>query len=454
METGATVEAMSKLGVDVDNMTTHEDIIKSTADRVLERDIPWEGYQRANLILEKELELIKKYDKKSDDYRNGLITKDGPIYAELFLELLVKINKEETLQYLLTLVDKLLTDRPESVNLFYNLSAKNSSFPFVPFIRLLNRTNFDWYTNAKASVALTVLMSKAPESQINADNVKFMCNWFREQFKKIDEKEVSNGVNALQKFLQRDSFRSSYATEDGLQLLASLLKKSNKNFQFLYQTIRCIWLLSYNHEVGALLTSTKIIPNLVEVLKNTQREKVTRLALATLRNLLNISRNNEAMIDAGIMRPLDNFSARNWGDEDIVADLQVLRETLQKNLVALSSFEIYRKEVLSGNLEWTPVHRSEKFWKENAFHMEEDNNKVLLVLKELLSSGNPLVLAVAAYDLGEFARIHARGKILIQQLGIKLPLMALMEHTDNDVKKHAILAVQKVMVHNWEYLTR
>jgi hypothetical protein len=75
METGATVEAMSKLGVDVDNMTTHEDIIKSTADRVLERDIPWEGYQRANLILEKELELIKKYDKKSDDYRNGLITK-------------------------------------------------------------------------------------------------------------------------------------------------------------------------------------------------------------------------------------------------------------------------------------------------------------------------------------------------------------------------------------------
>jgi hypothetical protein len=45
-----------------------------------------------------------------------------------------------------------------------------------------------------------------------------MCNWFREQFKKIDEKEVSNGVNALQKFLQRDSFRSSYATEDGLQL--------------------------------------------------------------------------------------------------------------------------------------------------------------------------------------------------------------------------------------------
>jgi len=202
------------------------------------------------------------------------------------------------------------------------------------------------------------------------------------------------------------------------------------------------------------MNSTKIISNLVEVLKNSQREKVTRLALATLRNLLDKSTNNELMIDEGIMRPLDNFSAKVWGDEDLVTDLQVLRETLQKNLVALSSYDIYKKEVLSGNLEWSPAHRSEKFWKENSFRLEEDNNKVLLVLKELLGSKVPLVMSVACYDVGEFARIHPRGKILVQQLGIKGPLMVLMEHEDTDVKKHAILAVQKVMVHNWEYLTR
>jgi len=353
------------------------------------------------------------------------------------------------------LVDKLLTDRPESMKLFYELSVKNSSFPFVPFIKLLNRTNFDWYTSAKASIALTVLMSKAPDSQITQDNVKFLCNWFREQFKKPDEKEYSNGVCALQKFLLRDSFRVAYAAEDGLHLLGGLLKKSTqKNFQFLYQAIRCIWLLSYNADVAAQMNTTKIISSLVDVLRNSQREKVTRLALATLRNLLDKSTNNESMIDHGIMRPLDNFSAKVWGDEDLVADLQVLRDTLQKNLVALSSYDIYKKEVLSGNLEWSPAHRSEKFWKENSFRLEEDNNKVLLVLKELLVSKVPLVMSVACYDVGEFARIHPRGKILVQQLGIKGPLMALMEHEDPEVKKHAILAVQKVMVHNWEYLTR
>lgn len=44
---------------------THEDIVRSTAEKVLEQVIPWDGYHRANLILERELELIKKkYDKK------------------------------------------------------------------------------------------------------------------------------------------------------------------------------------------------------------------------------------------------------------------------------------------------------------------------------------------------------------------------------------------------------
>jgi hypothetical protein len=42
---------------------------------------------------------------------------------------------------------------------------------------------------------------------------------------------------------------------------------------------------------------------------------------------------------------------------------------------------------------------------------------------------------------------------LIQQLGLKIPLMQLMEDKNLEVKKHALLAIQKLMVTNWEYLT-
>ncbi len=46
--------------------------------------------------------------------------------------------------------------------------------------------------------------------------------------------------------------------------------------------------------------------------------------------------------------------------------------------LSFSSFDVYKKEVLSGNLEWSTAHRSEKFWRENSHRLEEDNHKVLL----------------------------------------------------------------------------
>ena len=50
------------------------------------------------------------------------------------------------------------------------------------------------------------------------------------------------------------------------------------------------------------------------------------------------------------------------GDEDIVEDIDAVRDALAKDVVLMSSFDVYKREIMSGNLEWTPVHRSEKFW--------------------------------------------------------------------------------------------
>jgi len=378
--------------------------------------------------------------------------KEGETYAELFLDLIVKINKEETLQYLLTLVDQILKESPDSLNLFFKLTAKNPAYPFEPFMRILNRTNVDWYTNSKTSTILATFMSRG--RGVSDDTVKSFCQWLREQLRKSEEKEICNSIVALQKLLLKDNYREFFAVEDGLGLLASLLKTKSKNLQILYQVVYVIWLLSYNKVAAERMNDTKVIPNLIELLRTVTKEKVIRLAIATLRNLCDVSTNNDQMITYGIARPLDSLSAKNWADEDIVTDLQTIKDSLQKNIALLTSFDVYKSEVMSGALTWSQVHRSEKFWRENAQKLEDENCKLLLVLRELLtSSSNPTVLAVACFDIGEFARFHPRGKQLVQQLNIKLPLMALMENKDAEVKKNAILAVQKLMVTNWEYLS-
>jgi len=433
---------------------THEDIVRSHEQKVLEQVIPWDGYHKANLIMEKELELLRKYDKKSPEEKLARIQKEGETYAELFLVLLEKLNKEETLQYLLTVIDGLVREHPESVKLFFKL-ANTPSYPFRPFVSILNRSNLDWYTNSKASSIIATLMSSG--FPVSDENVAFVCHWLRDQLRKTEEKDICNSLSALQKLLLQDSFRQPFAKEDGLNLLASLLKSKMQNakaIQICYQVVFCLWLLSYNKAVANQIPETSIIASLVDVLKVVANDKVVRMALAAFRNLLNISTNNEEMIDCDIMKPVENLSHKNWADTDIVEDLEALKESLHKNIAMLSSFDMYRKEVLNGNLEWSPVHRSEKFWRENSHRLEEDNNKLLLVLRELLKDGNShLVQSIACFDIGEFARFHPRGKSIIQKLHIKLPLMKLMEDQDTEVRKHALLAVQKLLVTNWEYIT-
>lgn len=67
--------------------------------------------------------------------------------------------------------------------------------------------------------------------------------------------------------------------------------------------------------------------------------------------------------------------------------------------------------ILCYSLEWSPVHKSAKFWRENAVRLNERGQELLRTLVHLLEKSNdPVVLAVACYDVGEYVRHYPRGK--------------------------------------------
>jgi V-type H+-transporting ATPase subunit H len=70
------------------------------------------------------------------------------------------------------------------------------------------------------------------------------------------------------------------------------------------------------------------------------------------------------MVDAGLLKTIDNLVKTNIKDKDIQNDLEYIGEILEKNMKILSSFEKYVKELNTEQLDFTPCH-SEKFWKEN-----------------------------------------------------------------------------------------
>jgi hypothetical protein len=62
-------------------------------------------------------------------------------------------------------------------------------------------------------------------------------------------------------------------------------------------------------------------------------------------------------------------------------DIEFLSERLHASVQDLSSFDEYCTEIRSGRLQWSPVHKSEKFWRENAQRFNEKNFELIKSIK-------------------------------------------------------------------------
>ena len=100
---------------------------------------------------------------------------------------------------------------------------------------------------------------------------------------------------------------------------------------------------------------------------------------------------------------------------------------------------------------WGIVH-TEKFWRENAKLMENQDFKMLKNLIALLHSDSETVIAVDLYDLGEFTRFYPNGRGVVKSLGGKDTAMELIDHPNPDIRRQALQCISKVMVTNWEFM--
>ncbi|KAL6321438.1 hypothetical protein AAG906_016537 [Vitis piasezkii] len=105
-----------------------------TTDQVLKRDIPWETYMTTKLITGTCLQLLRRYDNRSESQRAVLLDDDGPAYVRVFVSILRDIFKEETVEYVLALIDEMLTgNKSKSAKLFHDKSLANED-TYEPFL--------------------------------------------------------------------------------------------------------------------------------------------------------------------------------------------------------------------------------------------------------------------------------------------------------------------------------
>ncbi|KAK2998501.1 hypothetical protein RJ639_023488 [Escallonia herrerae] len=134
------------------------DQAEPTADQVLKRDIPWEMYTTSVLINGTGLQLLRRYDKKADSYRMQLLDDDGPAYVRVFVSILRNIFKEETVEYVLALVDEVLTSNPMRARLFHDRSLAEED-TYEPFLSARPKAQDAFPVDGEASKSKMILTS-------------------------------------------------------------------------------------------------------------------------------------------------------------------------------------------------------------------------------------------------------------------------------------------------------
>ncbi|KAK3866672.1 hypothetical protein Pcinc_027807 [Petrolisthes cinctipes] len=205
--------------------------------------------------------------------------------------------------------------------------------------------------------------------------------------------------------------------------------------------------MTYDTTIAEQMNRYSVIPSLADILSESVKEKVTRIVLAVFRNLIvkpqdpQIARENcIQMVQCKVMEQLVKLTQKDYQhDEDIYNNIKYLTVKLQNTVQYLCSFEYYSSEVKSGRMEWSPVHKSEKFWRENADRLNDDNYELLKILVRLLhSSKDNLVLSVACHDLGQYVSHYILGRRVLETLKVKEELLLLLSHPNSNVKHQAL----------------
>lgn len=117
------------------------------------------------------------------------------------------------------------------------------------------------------------------------------------------------------------------------------------------------------------------------------------------------------------MRTIDTLLTNKWNDPLIKENLNSIYDYLEKNYKFLNCFEKYVAEIESGDLKWGSLHTND-FWEDNFKEFEREGFKYVKMLCEIVNKTEPVnnsekieMIAVACFDIGEFARLYPGGAL-------------------------------------------
>uniref|UniRef100_A0A7S1CBG2 ATPase V1 complex subunit H C-terminal domain-containing protein n=1 Tax=Bicosoecida sp. CB-2014 TaxID=1486930 RepID=A0A7S1CBG2_9STRA len=451
----------------------------SLADEIVEREdvveagrrIDWGRYVRAgetkdgvNLFLTGEdVDAIRTFGDEEPEALTELIaTSDegaGARYAQALVKVVTNIADPLVLRFALTLIEDLLEYKtPERAALF----VVGGALQTAPFLRLLS-TSTDAYVAYKAARSLAYLLSIHPEEGVATAT---LLAWVLRQLKAAASHgaerssawpSLTSAIASLMILLRCEVMRDMFLREHGVELLVALV--ATPDTQLCYEVAFCLWCMSQFEPARPVLISSGAVKAFTRLVRSGQREKILRMAFAALANIIGDDEfGGPALHIVSATKLLPSLQQlqeeRKINDAELKEDAAFVKAKVEEagSTATETGLAEYIRELDGGLLEWGACHTT-AFWKENVRAMEAHDFGPLRRLLTLLdSSDDTMTLAVACFDVGEFARHHSHGRSVLARLGLKDRVMELIESENLEVRKQALLCCSKLMVSHWQFV--
>jgi V-type H+-transporting ATPase subunit H len=135
-------------------------------------------------------------------------------------------------------------------------------------------------------------------------------------------------------------------------------------------------------------------------------------------------------------------------------DLNALTTLLDEYTATQTTFDEYAAELRTGHLRWSPVHRSETFWRENARKvLDENKGELVRALADIMAKdweSDKQVLAIGCNDVACLVREVPEKRPVLEKVGLKTRVMELMEDPSEAVRWESLRAVGEWLRYSFE----
>jgi len=236
----------------------------------------------------------------------------------------------------------------------------------------------------------------------------------------------------------------------GLDVCIDTLQRGSSWFQITYRALNIVWLCTLSTPSSPLLLNKQLAHILVDILKKEERkEKNVRMAISIMVNLSAQSQFLDMILPLGVLRTVEQNMLRVFSDTDIQDLLKTLHAKLQAHVDGKGTWDEYRKELLSGHLDWTPAHRSKAFWTENHNKLCDNDfmalKSLIVVLQNKDKKTTPIEIAVVLNDLAMFMKFHSNGKKILTTLNCKETILSYLMSDNDAIKREAIACVSEML---------